>query len=236
MDTQLDKQEFEDTKKEDVKQEEKNDSEETSQEQINWKKFREQREEERKQKEEAEKRAQEKEKEAIALKNAMDALINNQKNPSKDDDYEDDDEEKRLQMIIEQKLAEREAQREKERQKKEQQEMPNKLNSTFSDFNKVCSSTNLDYLEYHYPEVAKAFSSMPDSFDKWSNVYHAVKKLVPNTESEKERKKVEENRKSPQSMSTAGKTPAGSDTAPAYLDTSRKKSNWERMQRIMKGC
>lgn len=206
-----------------------------SDKEINWKKFREQREIERKQKLEAEKRANEKEAEATALKEAMEVLLNKtaQQNYSTEQDI-DESEQQRIQRMVRESL---DAERQKDhlnQQKKEQNEFPERLISNFSDFNQVCTSDNLDYLEYHYPEVADAFKELPDGYNKWSKIYKAVKRFVPNIDSKKESAKADKNFAKPQAMSIAGKTQVG-DTAPQQLDDARRASNWQRMQKVMRG-
>lgn len=208
-----------------------------TQEQINWKKFREAREVERKEKIAAEKRAAEKEAEAEALKAAMEAILN-KPNPQVQNNYnqsiEDESEEQRIQRLVAQSLDAERKRDAIERQQREAQEAPQRIAQAMPDFHQVCSAENVDYLEYHYPEVAAAFNYMPDGFDKWSTVYKAVKKLVPNTDSRRDQSKAEKNFNKPQAMSIAGKTQVG-DTAPQMLDDARKQANWARMQKAMRG-
>lgn len=209
-----------------------------TQEQINWRKYRESKGEERKQREAAERIAVEKTREAEALKAAMDALLNKPNNSSEisrssyDDGQESEDD--RIQKKVEAALLLREKANEDQRRVREQQEYPDKLKKTYGDFNQVCSVDNLDYLEYHYPEVAAAFKYAPDGFDKWASVYQAVKKLVPNSSSKKDQTKAEKNFNKPQSMAATGATAVG-DTSPIKLDDKKRADNWSRMQRIMKG-
>jgi hypothetical protein len=204
-----------------------------TQQDKNWKQFREQREIERKQKESAEKFASQKSAEAEALKAAMDALLN-KPNHSNHQQEEDLSEDERIQKKVDAALQAKERVFEEQRRVREQQEFPQRLVQTFSDFNQVCTTDNLDYLEYHYPEVASAFKHVPDGFDKWAAVYKAVKRFVPNTESKKEVAKAEKNFNKPQSMAVPGSTPTG-DTAPIQMDDKRRKDNWARMQKVMKG-
>jgi hypothetical protein len=209
---------------------------EETQEQINWRKFREAREVERKQKNEAEKRASEKEAEAAALKAALEAIVNR---PAPSNNYQtseetEETEEQRIKRLVAETLEVERKKDQIEREKKDHAEFPQKLASTYKDFDKVCTSDNLDYLEYHYPEVANAFKRLPDGYDKWSDIYHAVKRFVPNTESKKEQAKADKNFSKPQAMSIPGKTQTG-DTAPHSLDDKRKKDNWTRMQKVMRG-
>lgn len=210
-------------------------------EQINWKKFREAREIERKQKVEAEKRAYEKEQEASALKAAMEAILNKptfqNNNPSNQENNTDNaelSESERIQKIVHQALADKDRRDNESRAQREQIELPKRLNDNFSDFNEVCSASNIDYLEYHYPDVASAFKHMPDGYEKWAAIYRSVKRFVPNTNSDKQASKADKNLGKPQAMSIAGKTQVG-DTAPQMLDDKRKADNWSRMQRRMKG-
>ena len=209
---------------------------EETQEQINWRKFREAREIERKQKNEAEKRASEKEAEAAALKAALEAIVNR---PAPSNNYQtseerEETEEQRIKRLVAETLEVERKKDQIEREKKDHAEFPQKLASTYKDFDKVCTSDNLDYLEFHYPEVANAFKRLPDGYDKWSDIYHAVKRFVPNTESKKEQAKADKNFSKPQAMSIAGKTQTG-DTAPHNLDDKRKADNWKRMQQVMRG-
>lgn len=198
--------------------------------QINWKKFRETREIERKQREEAEKRASEKEAEAQALKAAMESLLS--KPAVSQDDPEDED--SRIQKKIDAIMSKREVQMQEQLQRREQQEFPAKLKSAYSDFDHICTTENLDYLEYHYPEVAAGFKHMPDGFDKWANIYKAVKRFIPNADAVKDKGRIEKNASKPQSMSVSGVTQTG-DNAPIQLDDKRRADNWQRMQRVMKG-
>lgn len=209
-----------------------------TQEQINWKKFREQREIERKQKEASDRKATEKEAEALAMKAALDAVLNKQQpvqsqqqsyQYSNDEETEDQKIEKRINAALEA----RDRQYDQQRREREQTELPNKLSSTFSDFNQVCTTENLDYLEFHYPEVTAGFKRSPDDFDKWSSIYKAVKRFVPNTSSQRDQKKAENNMNKPQSMSVPGVTQVG-DSAPHRLDDKRKADNYKRMMQTMK--
>lgn len=204
--------------------------------QMNWKKFREDREAERKAREEADRRAAEKSAEAEALKAAMEALLNKNQPRQQEihDDYQDESDDQKIEKQVNKILADREKLYEQQRAQREAQEMPQRLSQTYTDFEKICTTENLDYLEYHYPEVAAAFKHAPDSFDKWSNIYKAVKRFVPNT-SQKEQRKAESNFNKPQAMAVAGSTQT-SDEAPRMLDEKRRADNWARMQRVMKGA
>jgi hypothetical protein len=204
-------------------------------EQINWKKFREAREKERKEKVEAEKRANEKEAEVSALKAAMEALVNKpESNNRQINEYSEETEEERIARLVSQSLEKERRKHQEENLKREQTEFPQRLANDFKDFHQVCNSENLDYLEYHYPEVAEAYKEMPDGYSKWSKIYKAVKRFVPNPDSRKEQAKAEKNFMKPQAMSVSGKTQVG-DTAPQSLDDKRKTDNWSRMQKVIRG-
>ncbi len=210
---------------------------EETQEQINWRKFRQEREKERKAKEESDRRATEKEAEANALKAAMEALLNKQAVPNPHPNLDDieETEEQRIDKRVQQALEKERQRHEKELAARELRELPQKLASTFSDFNQVCTQENLDYLDYHYPEVARRFKTAPESFETWADFYKVIKRFVPNTDSRKDQAKMEKNLSKPQSMSGAGMTQTG-DQAPAKnLDEKRRSDNWARMQRVMKG-
>lgn len=215
--------------------------EETPQE-INWKKFKEARELDRKRAEEQQKRADEKTAEAEALKAAMEAILNKQGSSNRQQDnqysnngFDDESEEDRIEKKVEAALKAREVQYESQRQQKEREEYPAKLASTFSDFNQVCSSSNLDYLDYHYPEISTAFKHMPEGFDKWAAVYKAVKRFIPNSDSQKDQKKAEANFNKPQSMSSNGLAEGRGSMPSVKLDEARRADNWARMQKILKG-
>lgn len=201
----------------------------------NWKKFREERELERKAKIEAEKRFASKEAEALALKAALDALIAKpQAQTYQQQDDVEESEEARIDKRVQQALDRERRKNEEERISREARDLPHMLQKTFGDFKSVCSTENLDYLEYHYPEVVAGYNGTPETFDKWANIYRACKRFIPNTDSRKDEKRIEKNLSKPQSMSQGGYTQTG-DVAPTELTESRRQANWERMQRTLKG-
>lgn len=209
--------------------------EEETSEKINWRRFREEREKERKESLELKKIAEKKDAEAKALKEAMEALLSKPNQRIEQNSYEEEEsEESKIKKHVHAALAEERKRHDAEMKQREAQELPRRLESNFPDFNQVCSSENVDYLEYHYPEVAAAYSNVPDSFDKWANIYKLVKKLVNNPQSGKDKQKAHANLAKPQSMSVPGVTATG-DNAPMYLNDQRKKDNWSRMQARMKG-
>lgn len=202
-----------------------------SPQQIDWRKFKEARKIERQQKEAAEKNAAEERARADALKAALEAVVNKpQANNEQPEETEDD----RIQKKIDAALVAERKRVDDDRRKREQAEFPQRLASAHPDFDSVCSAENIDYLEYHYPEVAAGFKHAPDSFEKWSNVYKAIKRFLPNANSNKDQKKAEKNMNKPQAMSAPGATQTG-DGAPMMLDDKRKADNWKRMQQRMKG-
>ncbi len=205
-----------------------------SMEDVNWKKFREERANERKQKEEAERRAMKSQEEAAALKAAMDALLNKGQPQQQEHDPDFDDEDTKIQKKVDAALAARERAYEQQRQQQEQQQLPQRLKQSLPDFDDVCSTENLDYLEFHHPNIAKSFGQMQDGYEKWAGVYDVVKKLVPNTNSKKDQAKAEKNLSKPQSMMRPGMG-GTNDQAPQILDEARKAANWARMQKIRKG-
>jgi hypothetical protein len=211
-------------------QEQTQSKEEETPQQIDWRKFKEARRLERQQLEEERKRSAQKAQEAEALKAALDALVNK---PTHSQEPTEETEEQKWERIVEQKLAVREKEAEIARRAKEQEELPSRLVQTYRDFDQICSQENLDYLEFHHPELSEAFAKLPNSFDKWSKIYNSVKRYIPNAANNKDQKKAEKNMTKPQSMSVAGVTQTG-DSAPMHLDDQRKKDNWARMQKAMK--
>lgn len=211
-----------------------------TEEQINFKKFREERENDRKRREQAELKWQEKENEAQALKAAMDAILNKPSTNSVDNSRfqhseEEESEDQKIDRKVQIALEQAEKKRIEQNQRKEAENLPIRLVSDYKDFNQVCSSENLDYLDYHYPEVSRAFKHGPDSYDKWIDIYKTVKRFVPNTDSKKEAKKAENNFNKPQSIASQGITQNQPGSGAHILTEDRKKANWERMQRSLKG-
>ena len=204
-------------------------------EQINWKRFREAREQDRKAKEIAERDAAKKAEEVSALKAAMESLLNKPQSHQMQSEPEDLTEDQRIDKRVEEAIAKRDRQYAEEKQRREQQEFPQRLVANFSDFDQVCNTSNLDYLEYHHPELAKSLGSREDGFDKWADIYSAIKRYIPNTETRKEQAKAESNFKKPQSISSPGVTQGGNAMPSARLDEQRKADNWNRMQKILKG-
>jgi hypothetical protein len=202
--------------------------------QENWKRFREQREIERKQKEESDKRAAQKSEEAEALKAALEALTSKPSNNHNNEDIEET-EDQRIDKRVETILAQREAEKERKRLEQEHQELPKKLRNTYQDFDKVCSQENLDYLDYHYPEITRPLKRLNDDFEKWTDIYNTAKKLIPNTDSKKDLTKADKNLQKPGSVSSAGPSNGGNTTPSYKLSEERKAANYERMQRTIKG-
>jgi hypothetical protein len=201
----------------------------------NWKKFREIREQERKAAEEAAKRAVEKEAEAAALKAALEAVVNRpQQQYQHQEEQIEESEEQRFERKYKEMRGREIAEEQRIRQEQEKVSMPIKLRQQYSDFDQVCSTNNLDYLEFHHPELARSMGALPDSIDKWSIIYNAVKRYIPNTNAGREQAVAERNLSKPQSF-TGTTTPNG-ETLPAMrLDESRKAANWARMQQALKG-
>lgn len=206
--------------------------EETPQ-QIDWKRFKEARKKEREAKEAAEREAAAERNRADAMKAALEALVN--KPQATQEEHEETDEE-RINRLVDARLAAERTKDAQSRAEREARELPSKLAQTYNDFDQVCSTENLDYLEYHYPEVARAFTTQPDNFQKWSDIYKAVKRFVPNnTNSKKEANKAEKNLTKPQALSSQGMSQTGDHPPSHKLDEKRKADNWERMRRRIKG-
>ena len=123
----------------------------------------------------------------------------------------------------------------RELQEREAQEYPSKLRNAFKDFEQVCSAENLDYLEYHHPELAKSLGRVPQGFDKWADIYSAIKRYLPNPDSSRDAKKADKNLQKPQSLSHSSLSSEGTNMTTTRLTEQRRKENWERMQRTLKG-
>jgi len=148
---------------------------------VNWRNFREQRKEERKQLAERERELQKKKEETEALKKALEAIVTPSYPQQPQQQYNpypvepNQDEEKRILDRVNAMLDQRDKEREVKRRQEEHAMYPQRLQNTYTDFNHVVSTENLDYLEYHYPEVAKPLGMLPDSYEKWEGIYKAVR-------------------------------------------------------------
>ncbi len=155
--------------------------------------------------------------------------------PQQQYEEQEDSEEAKIDRRVKQIIEERERAAEVQKQQNEMQALPKTLNTVFTDFNKVCTEENLDYLEFHYPEIATPFKHMPEGFDKWAAIYKTLKRFIPNTDSNKDASKAERNLHKPSSLSTPGAT-SGSNAMPsARLTEERKAENWARMEKARKG-
>jgi hypothetical protein len=220
-------------------QQTENKQSEEAKEDPNWKAFREARKKDRAEKEAAERRASEKEAEATALKAAMEAAFakNSFQNQNyQQDNQEEETEDQRIEKKVQAAIIAREQASERARQEREHQEYPQKLVQNYPDFNNTISQENLDYLDYHYPEVSRPLQRLRDGFDKWSDIYLAVKKFVPNsTTAKKEAIKADNNFAKPKSMSSPNITESGQPLSANRISEERRAANWERMQKILKG-
>lgn len=202
----------------------------------NWKAFREQRESERKAKEASDKMALEERARAEALKAALEAVTNKpQQQRYERDEVQEESEDERIQKKIDAALAKERVKFQQEQALREQQEFPQRIAQSFPDFNQICNTENLDYLEYHFPEIAVPFKHMPDGFEKWSSLYKAVKRFVPNTDSRKDQAKADKNMQKPGSLSAPSVAQGGNAMPGARLDEAKKAENWQRMQKVLKG-
>jgi exonuclease VII large subunit len=203
----------------------------------NWKAFKEARENERKAREAAERLAAEERQRAEAYREAMEALVNkpHQQQYTPQQYQQEETEDERIQKKVDAALIKERQRFQEEQKKREEAELPNHLTKAMPDFDKVCSATNIDYLEFHYPEVAAGYKHMPNSFEKWQNIYKAINRFVPTTDIKKDQKQLTQNMNKPQSMSSPGTLEGTQAKGPIILDQARLAANWERMQKQMKG-
>lgn len=235
IDTTLSQQQV-DTKKE--HKQEAAPAQDEKPEDPNWKAFREARKKDRADREAAERRAAEKEAEATALKAAMEAAFAKQAPQQQYQEFQPaETEEERIDKRVKALLAERESQYAREMEMREQQQYPQRLNQNYPDINQVCSQENLDYLDYHFPEVSRPLQRLKEGYDKWSDIYHAIKKFVPNnTNSKREAARADINQNKPKSISSTGITQSGEGPRASFQETEqRRAANWERMKRTLNG-
>lgn len=211
----------------------------------NWKAFREGRKKDRLEREAAEKRAAEKQAEVEALKAAFEAAFarnqpaaapsaqayQNYYGVNQNEENEDEKLEKKLNEMI----AKRDEQRRREEEEREQREFPIRLQKNFPDFSNVISQENLDYFEYHFPEIARPLQRLPDGYDKYADIYHAIKKLLPNhANARRDAVRADQNAQKPKSISTPTQTPSGEPVRSTWQEMEqRRAANWERMKRTM---
>lgn len=203
----------------------------TEENKKNWAEFRAQREADRKAKDEAIRKAQEESERAEAFRKALEAITN--KPSPQEESHTEESEQQRIDKAVALALQREKDRLEKERKEQEKQELPERLQKTYSDFNHVINSESLDYLEYHHPEIAAPYKYMPESFEKWSALYNTVKKHVPRTNPQIEKKIIEKNLQKPGSASTPGASQTGQPAV--ILSEERKAANWERMRKALKG-
>lgn len=214
----------------------------------NWRAFREARKKDRSEKEAAERKAAEKEQEVTALKAAMEAAFSAKSAPSPqayqnyygmNQGYEqpEETEEQKIERKVNEMFSKKEEQYKKQQAETEQREYPKRLMKDFPDFGQVCSQENLDYLDFHYPEISRPLQRLGEGYDKWHDTYHAVKKLIPNhSTAKKEAARADVNTNKPRSMSSTGPSPTGDKVKEGWQDTeARRAENWARMQKTMKG-
>lgn len=154
-----------------------------------WRAFREARKRDREERRAAEERAAQKEQELAALKAAMEAAFS-QSGPSPQAyqqyygmntyDPPEESEDQKIERKVNELLSKREEQFKKKQAEYERMEYPNRLKKDFPDIHHVCSTENLDYLDFHFPEIARPLNRLEDGYDKWYDIYHAIKKLIPN--------------------------------------------------------
>jgi hypothetical protein len=212
----------------------------------NWRAFREARKKDRAEKEAAERRASEKDQEVAALKAAMEAAFSAKQAPSPasyqqyygmNQEQTEETEEQKIERKVNELLARKEEQYKKQQIEEEQREYPRRLMRDFPDFGQVCSQENLDYLDFHYPEISRPLQRLGEGYDKWHDTYHAVKKLIPNhSTAKKEAIRADINSNKPRSISSSVPSPTGEKMQESWQSVeSRRAENWARMQKVMKG-
>lgn len=209
-----------------------------------WRAFREGRKKDRIEKEAAEKRAAEKEAEVAALKAAMEsAFSKSAPTPQAYQNYygtsgeTEETEDQKIEKKVNELLAKKEKQYQQQQQEREQREYPNRLARDLPDFGAVCSQENLDYLDFHFPELSRPLQRLPEGYDKWHDIYYAVKKFMPNNlNARKDAQKAEINSNKPKSISSSQMTNSGEKSSMSINDIeTRRAENWARMQKTMKG-
>jgi len=210
----------------------------------NWRAFREARKKDRAEREAAERKAAEKEAEVAAYKAAMEAAFaKGSPSPQAYQQYygmnqepAEETEDQKIDRKVKERFEALEKENARRRYESEMAEYPTRLVKNYPDFNNVISQENRDYLDYHYPEVSRTLSRLPDGYDKWSDVYHTIKKLIPNNaNARKEAVRADINSNKPKSISSTGLTQSQNAPGTHILSEERKAANWARMQQNLKG-
>jgi hypothetical protein len=211
---------------------------EESQKDIDWRKFRENRQKEREAAALDHQGRIKAEQEAAALKAALEAVVNKPNNNQyvqPGNSYEEETDDQKIDRRVAEALAKREIELEKKRQQEENVNFPNKLRSTFKDFDQVCSAENLDYLEYHHPELASELGSKPQGFEKWAKTYNAVKRYIPNIDAKKDMQRMDKNMQKPGSISSPSLSQSGKSAILSQKEIEiRRTERWKEMERMRK--
>jgi len=226
-----------------------------SEQEINWKKFRESRAKERedaeRQKQELEKKVREEKERVEVMRMAIEALKEKPSTQEKDvvaqmiDDLDPEEfptgsqvkkmMEREIKKAVNETIRAQEEERQRQQQEQERKSWPQRVQQEIPDFHKYVNHDNLEYLEFHYPEVATPYAAMPDSKEKWSLIYKAVKRFVPNAEgSSRDAKKIEQNLNKPQSLNTISKAER-TDISVEPPSRAQREANWARMQAVIQG-
>ena len=85
--------------------------------------------------------------------------------------------------------------------------------------------------------MSRPLQRLPDDYDKWADIYHAVKKFVPNhSGAKREAQRAEQNQLKPKSMSSTTITPPGEPSRESWQEIEqRRAANYARMQKLIKG-
>jgi len=234
--------------------------EELTPEEINWRKFRQKRNEDRKNAEEAHKTAEvaqnqskQKDEQIAALTTAIDNMLESKGKQSMTQSEQD----KMISDLVDEdiptggevkgflkkfvpelikdvlnKNKEEERQRQSDRERKE---MPNNLQKRHTDFKEIVHQENLDYLDYHYPDIAGALAHLPEGVEKWSSIYNTVKKLVPNV-GKGDARRLDQNSQKPQAMTSTSASPSEEKGHGKYLSPAEKSANYKRLIELSRGA
>ena len=118
---------------------------------------------------------------------------------------------------------------------RDKEEMPEKLKEMHKDFDDVVQKDNLQYLDYHFPEVSGVLNILPEGLDKWSRVYKMIKKLVPNT-GRGDLRRLEKNANKPQNVAAATAPPSNEQGYGRTLSEGEKKENYKRLIELSRGA
>jgi hypothetical protein len=133
-----------------------------------------------------------------------------------------------VQQAVDKALAQEREQRRREQEQEEKSRVFQRVVSQMPDYQSVVSNENIAYLELHYPEVARGLAALPADYQKLADVYSAIKRFVPATQSS-DAKRAERNLAKPQYVANTTANPGSEAGSPRIISEEQRRANYQRM-------